>query len=195
MMTLGAFGLVLGPWFGKIYFTMPGLVLHIAATVWLVLNMIKPLWGKWESWTPGLLHLFVSYFWLIAPVAVAPFVLLGIPGVSGVGIEQNVPQALIYGWALQVGYAFIPYFYRQVFLPEKPARLGGSWLSLVLVNLGCILLWLSIFIEPAASLLHGTAYVLWALSMLPIGRELWRITIDGSNRIDSAETKASQDPL
>ncbi|MEZ4516370.1 MAG: hypothetical protein R3C44_05860 [Chloroflexota bacterium] len=49
------------------------------------------------------------------------------PGFPGAGIEQTVPQALIYGWVLQFGFAFIPYFFYRLFLPQEPARLGGSY--------------------------------------------------------------------
>ena len=36
-MTLGALGLVMGPWLGgALWVTVPGLVLHIAATVWVL---------------------------------------------------------------------------------------------------------------------------------------------------------------
>jgi hypothetical protein len=31
-----------------------------------------------------------------------------VSGCPGAGIEQNAPQALIYGWVLQFGYALLP---------------------------------------------------------------------------------------
>jgi hypothetical protein len=175
LMTVGAFGLVAGPWTGWTFFTIPGLVLHLTATIWLVLNMVKPLWGDRPAWTPGMAHLISSYFWLIAPLLMAPLILLKIPGFPTLTVEQNAPQALIYGWVLQFGYALIPYFFRLFLQPEQPARLGGNWFSLITMHFGGVFLWTAIFIEPYFGLLHGTAYGLWMLSLGLIAREVWQI--------------------
>ncbi|MCA9887885.1 MAG: hypothetical protein KC546_05915 [Anaerolineae bacterium] len=175
MMSLGALGLVLGPWFNKLYFTVPGLVLHLSATIWLLLNVIKPLIGTGKLSTPGILHLVTAYFWILAPVMMAPLVLLQIPGIPGPSIEQNAPQALIYGWALQFGFAIIPLLLRRVFLPDSPAKLGGNWFSLIAVHLGGVLLWAGIFLNDSQTALHGAAYGLWFLAMLPIAYEIWQI--------------------
>ena len=188
MMTIGALGLVLGPWFSSLYFTVPGLVLHLSATIWLLLNVIKPLWGDQRAWTPGVLHLVLSYFWILAPVLVAPLIILGVPGFPGTGIEQNAPQALIYGWVLQFGFALLPFFFRRAFLPDEAPRLGGSAFSLIAVNLGGVALWASIFITPYASLLHGTAYALWGISILPIAAEIWRIVGTGLAQVEGVST-------
>lgn len=185
MLTIGALGLVLGPWVKSNYFSVPGIILFLAATFWLLLNVIKPLWGDREAWSqPGLWHLVIAYFWILAPVLVAPLIILGVPGFPGAGIEQNAPQALIYGWVLQFGYAFIPYFFYRLFLPHEPARLGGSWFSLVMVNLGGFFLWASIFITVYQAMLHGTAYLFWTLSLIPIVLTVWRIVRAGLARLD-----------
>ncbi|KAA3645799.1 MAG: hypothetical protein DWQ07_11395 [Chloroflexi bacterium] len=190
MMNLGALGLVLGPWFASLYFTVPGLVLHLSATIWLLLNIIKPLWQDRAAWTPGMRHLVLSYVWFLAPVMVAPMIILGVPGFPGAGIEQNAPQALIYGWVLQFGYALLPFLFRRAFQPDAVPRLGGSVFSLITVNLGGLFLWASIFILPYAELLHGIAYALWAVSILPIAAEIWQIVRDGLARLETAEFAA-----
>jgi hypothetical protein len=118
----------------------------------------------------------------------APLVVFGIGGFDGAGIEQNAPQALIYGWVLQFGYALFPYLFRRIFLPQQPARLGGNWFSLMTVNLGGVFLWASIFGGVYQAPLHGMAYTLWALSFWPIASDLWQVvrrsfaqtTADGS---------------
>jgi len=190
MMTIGALGLVLGPWFQSNYFSVPGLVLHLTATIWLLLNVIKPLLGDREAWAkPGIWHLVGAYFWILAPVLVAPLIILGVPGFPGAGIEQNAPQALIYGWALQFGYAFLPYFFHRSFLPDESAQLGGSWFSLVTVNLGGLFLWVSVFVTEYHGFLHGTAYALWAASIVPIAIDLWRIVRAGLTRLEEAEER------
>ncbi len=179
LMTLGALGLVLGPWLKSNWFSVPGLILHLSATIWLLLNLIKPLWGDWPAWTPGMWHLVTAYFWILAPVLVAPLIILGVPGFPGAGIEQSAPQALIYGWVLQFGYALLPYLFARFLLPAQPAKLGGNWFSLITIHLGGVFLWASIFITAYQAPLHGIAYVLWTLSALPIVAELWRIVRAG----------------
>ncbi len=110
---------------------------------------------------------------------VAPLIILGVPGFPGAGIEQSAPQALIYGWVLQFGYALLPYLFARFLLPAQPAKLGGNWFSLITVHLGGVFLWASIFITAYQAPLHGIAYVLWTLSALPIVAELWRIVRAG----------------
>lgn len=183
MMTVGALGLVLGPWFQSNFFSVPGLILHLSATIWLLLNIIVPLVGDRQLWRPGILHLITSYVWILAPVLVAPLIILQVPGFPGAGIEQSAPQALIYGWVLQFGYAMIPLLFRRILLPDTPAKLGGNWLSLIAVHLGGIFLWVGIFLPEYQAALHGVAYGLWFVSMLPLAYELWQIVLDGMNNL------------
>ncbi len=179
MMTFGALGLVLGPWVQSNLFSVPGLILHLSATIWLLINVVKPLWGERSTWSAGMLHLVTAYAWILAPVMVAPLIILGVPGFPGAGIEQNAPQALIYGWVLQFGYAIIPLVFRRMLTPKAPPKLGGNWFSLIAVHLGGVLLWLGIFLHDAQLVLHGAAYGLWFASMLPIAYEVWQIVRTG----------------
>lgn len=186
MLTIGALGLVIGPWVKSNFFSVPGIILFLAATIWLLLNVIKPLWGDKEAWSqPGLWHLVTAYFWILAPVLVAPLIILGLPGFPGVGIEQNAPQALIYGWVLQFSFAFIPYFFYRLFLPDEPAKLGGSWLSLVAVHIGGFFLWASIFLADFQGVLHGIAYVFWTVALIPIVLSLWQIIHQGLTALEN----------
>ena len=191
MMTLGALGLVLGPWFQSNLFTVPGLILHVSATLWLLLNVIKPLVGTRQLWTPGVLHLVTAYVWILAPILVAPLIILQVPGFPGAGIEQNAPQALIYGWVLQFGYAIIPLLFRRIFLPDTLPKLGGSWFSLIAVHLGGIFLWTGIFLHEYQAALDGMAYGLWFVSMLPIAYELWQIVRAGVEALGDKEVSAA----
>ncbi len=178
MTVLGALGLVIAPWIGgdfSTYFSVPGIILHLSATVWLLLNLIVPARGTTLTRQPGFWHLITSYAWIIAPVLVAPLIILKVPGFPGAGIEQSAPQALIYGWVLQFGYAIIPYLFRKLFAPHERAALGGNWFSLIAVHIGGVFLWASIFVTDYQAFLHGTAYVLWFLSMIPVAVDLWQI--------------------
>ena len=100
-------------------------------------------------------------------------------------LEATTPQALIYGWLLQFSYAILPYFYQRFFFGEEEAELGGTWLSFTLVNLGAIFLWASILIEPMRNLLHGGAYMLWILSLLPIALDVWQKTEAGMAKAET----------
>jgi ABC-type multidrug transport system fused ATPase/permease subunit len=99
---------------------------------------------------------------------------------------DSAPQALIYGWLLQFGYAVVPYLFKRFFLPDEPATLGGTWLSFALVNLGGVFLWASIFAAPVQGILHGVAYLLWTVSLLPVAADLWRTTRKGFAHLDPA---------
>lgn len=190
MLTLGALGLVLGPWVQFELFSVPGILLYLAASIWLLLNLAKPLIGDRLLRTPGLWHVFTAQIWIVAPVLVAPFILLKVPGFPGAGIEQSAPQALIYGWVLHFGFAIVPYAFARAFLPNQPARLGGSWLALLAVHAGGVLLWASIFVTEHQPVLYGAAYALWTLSMLPIVAQLWRIARAGMAQLELNEALA-----
>ncbi len=191
LMTLGALGLVIGPWVSSQWFSAPGLILHLSATIWLLLNISVPLYREHRFWKPGPLHLVTSYLWIILPVLVAPLILLGVPGFASAGIEQNAPQALIYGWVLQFGYALLPYLFTRLFLPESPAKLGGNWFSLLTAHIGGVLLWASIFIVDYQTPLQGIAYGFWFISAAPILLDIWRIIRAGLSNIENEKLSQS----
>ncbi|MCK6577635.1 MAG: hypothetical protein L6Q98_05970 [Anaerolineae bacterium] len=187
LMSLGALGLVLGPWFKSNLFAVPGLVLHMVATMRLLFNVIRRREGDPAPQMPGILHIVTAYAWILAPVLIAPLIILEVPGVPGPAIEQNAPQALIYGWVLQFSYALIPLLFRRLFLPDSPPRLGGNWFSLLTVHAGALFLWAGIFAGDSLPTLHGIAYALWAASLLPIAYDLWKIVRAGLNRLPQEE--------
>lgn len=184
-MTLGAFGLVLGPWLGgSLPPTVSGLVLHLSSTIWMVVLMIRVFKESGRLKGAGAWHLVSSYLWIIAPIGMAPFILLGL--VEGAPIEQTAPQALIYGWVLQFGIALIPYIARRFFLKDETPQLGGNWLSLAGATLGSIFVWASIFIVPARGVLYGIGFALYAIALIYPVKELFEITRDGFKKIESA---------
>ena len=196
LMTIGAFGLVMGPWLKSLWFTIPGLVAHLASTLWLLANMVRPLKGDRKAWTPGMWHLITSYTWILVPVLVGVLITIKVPGISGSGVEAKAPQALIYGWVLQFGFALVPYFFRTTFLPNAKATLGGNWFSLITVNLGGLALWISIFtVDSLTGLVHGIAYALWTLSLLPILKEVWDIINHGTQSLTEESPMQTQSPF
>ncbi len=183
MMSLGALGLVVGPWTGSLYATVPGLVLHIAATVWLLVGMVRSLSGAWGH--PGPWHLVTSYLWLLAPVMMAPLVILEVGGFDGGIVEANAPTALIYGWVLQFGIAVFPAMFAR---PNGTMRLGGSWWSLAAGHLGAVFLWVGIFAGDALSTLHGVAFALWVIAIVPAAMQLGGVA---KERLEAADTAYS----
>lgn len=184
LMALGALLLVLGPWLDLLRITMPGVALYLIATLWLAANVLKPLLGDRAAWSPGTLHLTLAYLWFLAPILAAPMVMMNPAARLSAGIEQSAPQGLIYGWALQLGYALLPYLLVRFLLPGQPARLGGSWLSLATLNLGAACLWASMLVEPARATLYAAAYLLFAVSLLAILAQTWGTPRAGLDRLE-----------
>ena len=184
-MTLGAFGLVLGPWLGgSLPPTVVGLVLHLGATIWLVVLLVQGLRSSGRLSSPGGWHLVASYLWILAPVMVAPLILLGL--LEGGPIEATAPQALIYGWVLQFGIAVVPFIARRLLLKEENPVLGGCWGSLAGATLGSVLVWASIFIVPVSGLLYGVGFSLYALSLIHPAKELLEIARSGLQKLEQA---------
>ena len=183
LITAGAFGLIFGPWLGNDALMTAGFLIYLAGTLWLLLNVVKPIWRERSVWNPGTIHLIAAYAWVLTPLFLVPLAVSGYEMPIHVA-EANAPQGLVYGWMLQFGYAIIPYFFTRVFLPDEKAKLGGTWLSVTAVNLGLLFLWVSIFIQPAYSILYGIAYLLWTISILPIAAQLWSTTRRGMDRLE-----------
>jgi len=182
-MTLGAFGLVLGPWLGgSIPPNAIGLILHVSATVTLIVAMINAFRDRGMMNSAGVWHLVSSYIWIIAPISMAPFIMLKI--IKNGPIESTAPQALIYGWVLQFGIALIPYIARRFFLKEEKPQLGGTWLSLTAATLGSIFVWLSIFIVPVRGVLYGIGFIMYAIALLTFLMSLFNVVRDGFRKIE-----------
>jgi cytochrome c oxidase cbb3-type subunit I len=190
-MTLGALGLVLGPWMnGNLVVLVPGLVLHVVATVWLLVLLVQSLQRHGLFASAGAWHLVVSYVWILLPVLVAPLIILSVSGVPGADIEATAPQALIYGWMLQFLYAVAPYFTARWLLHNEKARLGGNWLSLLTVNLGGVFVWASIFLLDVRGPLHAVGYVLFGISLIAAVWETGAITLAALRRAELSEAQA-----
>ncbi len=184
-MTLGAFGLVLGPWLGgSLPPTVSGLILHLSSTIWLIVLTIQAFKASGKLNSPGAWHLVSSYAWIAAPILVAPLILLGF--LDGRPIKSIAPQALIYGWVLQFGIALIPYIARRFFLKEENPQLGGCWGSLAAATIGSLFVWVSIFIIPARGILYGIGFALYAIALIHPLKELAEIARDGLQKHELA---------
>ncbi|HLB47092.1 MAG TPA: hypothetical protein VJL59_08690, partial [Anaerolineales bacterium] len=108
-------------------------------------------------------------------VAVTPFGLMPMFEGARASVELNAPALLVYGWVLQVAYALAPYAFSRTLLPGEPARLGGNWFSLIAIHLGGLFYLPGIILTVYQAPLHAFAFFFWALSMLPVLAQLWRI--------------------
>jgi cytochrome c oxidase cbb3-type subunit 1 len=182
LMSVGALGMVIGPWTGIDRFTVVGLGLHTAGTVWLLANVIIPLLGQRAAWAdPGLWHLLIAYVWFLLAAVVAPLVVAG--GGTGAEVAGSGGPILIYGWMLQVGFALLPYIFGRAFRPGQPAHLGGTWLSLAAINFGSLMYWLSLFLTTPPGPLRGLAYLSWITALIPVLVNLRAIVSSSAERI------------
>ncbi len=178
---------MLGPWLGGSVSTLPtvlGLILHLAATIGLLVLLVRAFKSSGRLNTAGAWHLFASYLWILAPVLTAPLILLHI--LQSGPIEATGPQALIYGWMLQFGIALIPYVARRFFLKEDNPALGGCWGSLAAATLGSIFVWISVFIVPARGVLYGIGFALYTVALIHPLRELAQIARTGLQKLESS---------
>ena len=115
-MTLGAFGLVLGPWLGgSLPPTVGGLILHLSATIWLLVLMVRTLKQSGKLAGAGAWHLVSSYLWILAPVLVAPLIILGF--VAGGPIEGDRTASLDLWLDVAIWHCSHP-FHRPSFLSQ-----------------------------------------------------------------------------
>jgi len=177
-MSLGALGLVVGPWVAIDWITTIGLTLHAVATIWLLTNIIKPLKGNRQAWTPGMIHLISAYVWFLMPVVVAPLIVLNAPNFPVAQFEQNGGPILVYGWMLQFSYALLPYLFNRAIRPTEQSRLGGNWFSLLSVHIGGIFFWMGLMFSAYQPALHAAAFTFWAISLWPIAAGLGRTVRD-----------------
>lgn len=192
-MTLGALGLILGPWLDISLFTVVGLILHTLGSILLLIVVIKPLTGDRSVWTPGMLHLLTSYIWFFLPVVVAPMIVARATDFPVQEVSGSGGPILIFGWIVQFGYALVPYLFTRFLEPNKPARLGGTWLSLAAVHAGSVLFWASLFFPNIEAVARASAYGFWILSGSPILVSLWKSFRSGIQRIEDSQIVPFQD--
>jgi hypothetical protein len=71
-------------------------------------------------------------------------------------------------------------------LRDGTARLGGNWLSLVTVNLGSALIWMSIFVVAYRAQFHAVAYLFLGLSLAAAAWESGALALAALRRAERA---------
>lgn len=183
-MSVGAFLLVLAPWIGgNKPLTLAGIVLHIAATVSVMVSLYRGFRAAGKLNSAGAWHLIGSYAWILAPVLVAPLIVTGI--LDGGPIEATAPQALVYGWMLQFGVALVPFIARKYVLKQANPELGGCKGTLIAMTLGSVLVWVSIFSGAAHGVIYAAGFALYLLAFVRLLKELLQIAQEGMRTLNA----------
>lgn len=189
-MALGALGLVTGPWLDIGWPAVVGLTLHTLGTLLLLGAFVRMVVRERGLRNPGGAHIVTSYVWMLVPTIVAPFIVAKASEYFPVGeVSGNGGPILIYGWILTFILATIPYFFTQVFQPNRTPVLGGSWWSLISMHVGSILFWLGLFLPNIQTGLRAGAFFFWFAALLPMLLELYAHAKDGTERMERASRR------
>ncbi|MBN1666594.1 MAG: hypothetical protein JW862_05880, partial [Anaerolineales bacterium] len=186
-MALGALGLVVGPWLDLGWPAVAGLTLHTLGTLVLLAQLVWLVIRERAQRHPGVAHLVSAYLWLLVPVVVAPYIVAKASEAFPVGeVAGNGGPILIYGWILTFLLALLPYFFTQVFQPNRAPALGGTWLSLAFMHLGSILFWVALFLPSVQAGLRAGAFLFWFAALLPVLLQLYAQAKSGTERMERA---------
>lgn len=166
LLTIGAGGLVAGPWLGVLPLTMFGIVVYITGTALLLTNLAGTVLSA-HTWTPNLAHLLVAYLWMVVPAFVAPTI-LALTGRLPTGrVELAAVSGLVAGWILQIVIGAFPLRLREI--QRSTIGRDGWWPSVIALNAGVLAVWGAAFTPaPAPTLaLTATGYALIVLGWLP----------------------------
>ena len=184
-MALGALGLVIGPWLDIGWPAVAGLTLHTLGTVVLLAQLAGIVISKRAVRHPGVAHMVSAYLWMLVPTIIAPYIVAKASSQFPVGeVAGNGGPILIYGWILTFILAILPYFFPQVFQPNRDLSLGGSWLSLACMHLGSALFWVALFVPQAQAGLRAGAFLFWFAGLLPLLFILYRQAQLGTERME-----------
>ena len=174
MMVVSAAALVAGPWLAFLPLTGIGLITLLAATLWLLLNVIVPLRGNVRAWSFGMWHLLLSYIWIFVPMLAGPLVLLQPELVASATIESSAPAGLVFTWVLQFWLAMLPFIFVRALFPHQQAKPGGNRVSVLAMNVGGIFYWAAILAGDLQAPLEAIAFVLWIVAILAVVRDTVR---------------------
>ncbi|WP_458189621.1 hypothetical protein [Haladaptatus sp. NG-WS-4] len=204
--TIGAAGLVSGPWLATHVLTFTGLAIYLVGTVALLANVVGTVRSGGCRKDARVGHVLGAYLWLVFPVPWAPFVLLFPSVVPGQAIETAAINGLVFGWMLQLAMAFLPTVARAFedardgFVDVRSAVESSadapSWAGVLGINLGMLALWGTALpaLSAVAETLGVVGFALVALSWAAFVYRLWRTLVDDrphSRRAEPTDADAS----
>jgi len=195
-LTLGAAGLVAGPWLAVHALTIAGLLTYVVGTVALLATLVGAVRDGERTSSTRVAHVVGAYVWLLVPVPFAPVVLLA-PGVlPAAAIERAAIHGLVFGWMLQLAMAMLPavvaaFDDRDGDLPDAVASTdhAPSWVGVAAANLGLLALWLVALppFEAVAEPLSTAGFALVAVAWASLVVALWS-RLAGGQRGRSGES-------
>lgn len=204
--TLGAIGLVAGPWLARHELTMLGLGTYVVGTVGLLGNVVGTYLRSDRSQSRRIGLVLGAYLWLVFPVPWAPLVLLFPETVPGGAIEIAAINGLVLGWMLQLAMAFLPLVGRSVGLApgtdlvDSVSSLAAdapqpSWTQVGCANVGMAALWATALppLDPFTEALTLAGYALIGVSWLLFVAAFWR-SLDDAAASTSGRRDAVRDP-
>ncbi|WP_255197862.1 hypothetical protein [Halorarius litoreus] len=177
-LSLGAVGLVVGPWLAQHVLTFGGLAVYVVGTVALLANVVGTARAGDALRDPRVGHVLGAYLWLAFPIPWAPFVLLAPDLVAGPVVERAAINGLVFGWMLQLAMAFLP----AAIAGENADPASGiaatspGWLGLFAVNLGVAVLWATAVpgVPVSDASLSTLGFTLVAIAWASLVVTLWR---------------------
>jgi cytochrome c oxidase cbb3-type subunit I len=196
--TIGAVGLVSGPWLAIHVLTFTGLAVYVIGTIALLANIVgtKRASGCTKDARVG--HILGAYVWLIFPVPWAPLVLLFPNVVPRAPIETAAINGLVFGWMLQLAMAFLPIVVGvfedtegvvDVTSAVESSSYAPSWMSVGSINLGMLALWATAFpvFSNIPEMLSVAGFALIALPWAVFVVRLWQTFIGDDPRTQREE--------
>jgi cytochrome c oxidase cbb3-type subunit I len=181
LLILGALGLVGGPWLGIMALTMAGIAIYVAGTALLITNLAATAIAA-HRWTANIGHLLFAYIWMIVPAAIAPIILAITGRLPSGAVEAAAVSGLIAGWVLQIVFGALPMRLRTI--RQRATGWDGCWVSVVLLNLGALLIWVAAF--ASSSDLRGSltvaGYSLVTVASIPPLIAILRLLFAGPKR-------------
>ncbi|WP_327053219.1 hypothetical protein [Halomicrococcus gelatinilyticus] len=195
-LTLGATGLVAGPWLAVHALTIAGLLTYVVGTAALLSVLVGAVRDGERTASTRVAHVVGAYGWLLVPVPFAPVVLLA-PGVlPAAAIERAAIHGLVFGWMLQLAMAMLPavvaaFDGRDGDLADRVASTdyAPSWVGVAAANLGMLALWLAALppFEAVAGTLSTVGFALVAVAWASLVVALWS-RLAGGGRGRSGES-------
>lgn len=189
--TIGAVGLVSGPWLAMHVLTFTGLAIYVIGTIALLANIVGTMRASGCTKDARVGHILGAYVWLVFPVPWAPFVLLFPNVIPGAPIEMAAINGLVFGWMLQLAIAFLPIVVDAFQDTEGVVDMMGairsssyapSWMGVGSINLGMLALWATAFpvFSNVAEMLSVAGFALIALPWAMFVVRLWQTFITDS---------------
>ena len=195
-LTLGAAGLVAGPWLAVHALTIAGLLTYVVGTAALLATLVGTVRHGERTSSTRIAHVVGAYAWLLAPVPFAPVVLLAPGLLPAAAIERAAIHGLVFGWMLQLATAMLPavvaaFDGRDGDLADRVASTdyAPSWVGVAAANLGVLALWLAALppFEAVAGLLSTVGFALVAVAWAGLVTALWS-RLAGGRRGRSGES-------